>query len=277
MNDPVCGLWTPWGEHLAKKPPRKKRIEHIYGTTAGDVTEITMTVDERTGEIQFGGEMVNTYSEVSYERPKGPKIISRIPQAPSSLTFHNSTALFKNYDFLCAVDTNTRTINDQRVSAVGVVTFWQAPPPRGQGEYWALDVPFCWEFVGLKVEKPENFGWLATLEELHHRRLVAPTMRVGMVVDSDLGNLVDYNTRRKPFFEDRLLPENVRLIYASADTGGESLLNRVLKVADSVSGQVLEAVASGAVAPNLKRADSKYFEGQRIVETSRKVSERHGT
>lgn len=261
---------------MAKKPPRKKRIEHLYGTTAGDVAEFIVRVDERNGEIQFGGAMVNTYSEVSYERPKGPKVVSRIPQATSALTFHSSTALFKNYDFLCAVDTNTRMINDQRVSAVGVVRFRQAPPPPGSNEHWALDVPFCWEFVGLKVDRPENFGWLVALEELSHRMLVTPEMRVGMVVDSDLGNLTDYNERRKPFFANRLLPENVQLIYASADTGGESLLNRVLKVADSVSAQVLDSVASGAAAPNLKRVDNPYFEGQRIVQASVEIVEPKG-
>lgn len=261
---------------MSKKQSRKKRIEHLYGTTVGDVTEIVVTVDERTGEIRFGGVMADTYSEVSYERPKGPKIVSRIPQATPALTFHSSTALFKNYDFLCAVDTNTRIINDQKVSAVGVVTFRQAPPPQGASEYWALDVPFCWEFINLRVEKPENFGWLAAVEELNHRKLVTPGMRVGMVVDSDLGNLTDYNARRKPFFENRLLPENVHLVYASADTGGESLLNRVLKVADSVSGQVLDAVASGAAAPNRQRVDSPYFEGQRIVQASVKIFEPTG-
>lgn len=253
---------------MPKKPPRKKRIEHLYGTTASDVSEMVITIDERTGEIQFGGAMVNTYSEVSYERQKGPKIVSRIPQADPALSFDSSAALFKNYDFLCAVDTNTRVINDQKISVVGVVTFRQAPPPEGASEYWAIDVPFCWEFVGLKVEKPENFGWLAALEELHHRRLVTPEMRIGMVVDSDLGNLTDFNARRKPFFEDRLLPKNVQLVYASADTGGESLLNRVLKVADSVSGQVLDAVATGAAIPNRKRKDSPYFEGIRIIDPS---------
>lgn len=261
---------------MAKKPPRKKRTEHLYGMTAGDVSEIVMTVDERTGEIKFGGAMVNTYSEVSYERPKGPKVVSRIPQAAPALTFHSSTALFKNYDFLCAVDTNTRMIKDQKISVVGVVSFRQAPPPQGTSEYWALDVPFCWEFVGLRVEKPENFGWLAALEELNRRRLVTPAMRIGMVVDSDLGNLIDYNARGKPFFENRLLPDNVQLVYASADTGGESLLNRVLKVADSVSAQVLDAVATGAAAPNMKRVDSPYFEGQRIVQTSVKIFEPRG-
>lgn len=261
---------------MARKPPRKKRIEHLYGTTAGDVSKIVVTIDERTGEIQFGSVMVNTYSEVSYERPKGPKVVSRIPQADPALSFDGSAALFKNYDFLCAVDTNTRVINDQKISVVGVVTFRQAPPPEGASEYWALDVPFCWEFVGLKVEKPENFGWLAALEELHHRRLVTAEMRIGMVVDSDLGNLTDYNAQRKPFFETRLLPKNVQLIYASADTRGESLLNRVLKIADSVSGQVLDAVATGIAAPNLKRVDSPYFEGQRIVQASVEIFEPSG-
>ncbi|UOK72525.1 hypothetical protein [Ancylobacter polymorphus] len=255
---------------MVKKPQRRTRIEHLYGTTAGDVKEIGVTFDERTGEIQFANAMVDTYSEVSYERPKGPKVISRIPQASTTLTFHNSIALSSNYDFLCAVDTNTRIINQRKISAVGFVTFSKAPPPQGTGDYWSLDVPFCWEFVNIKVENPENFGWLVALETIYFRRLITNEMRIGMVVDSDLGNLIAYNARRKPFFENRLLPKNVQLIYASADTGGENIINKVLKIADSVSGQILHAVETGKVTPNLEVANSPYFEGQRIVMPSLK-------
>lgn len=248
-----------------KHQKRKKRTEYIYGTTVGEVNELIVTVDEHTGEIQFGGAMMNTYSEISYERPKGPKIISRIPQADRSLSFDTSAALTKNYDFLCAVDTNTRIIRGQKIAVVGVVVFKEGVPPAGATEYWHLDVPFCWEFVGIKVDKPENFGWLAAWEELSRRRLVTPLMRVGMVVDSDLGSISDYNSRQKPFFEERVLPSNVQLIYASADTGSDILVNKVLKIADSASSQVLDALESGNASPNTKKRDSPYFDGVRIV------------
>lgn len=218
--------------------------------------------------------MVNTYSETSYERAKGPKVVSRIPQSHDSLTFDGSAALFRNYDFLCAIDTNTRSINGQLVSAVGVLHFWEGQTAPGISEQWDFEVPFCWEFVGLKVEKAENFGWLAAWEELTHRGLISPSVRVGMVVDSDLGNLLAYNARSKPFFENRTLPGNVTLIYASADTGGESLLNRALKIADSAASQVLDAVESGTVAMNTKRRESPYYEGVRIVAATVEITDR---
>jgi hypothetical protein len=248
-----------------RRSPRKKRTEHIYGTTPAGISELGISIDVHTGEIQFSQPMVNTYSQVSYERAKGPKVVSRIPQSSAGLNFDSSAALFGNFDFLCAVDTNTRHLHGDRVSVVGVVTFRQGVPPPGAVEYWHQDVPFCWEFVNLTVDKPENFGWLAAWEELSHMGLITPETRVGMVVDSDLGNLPDFNLRTKPFFEKRLLPANLQLVYASADTGGESLINRVLRTADSVSSQVLDAIATGKVEPNSKRQRGPYFEGMRIV------------
>jgi hypothetical protein len=60
---------------------RKKRSEAIYATTASaETTEIVATYDHSTGQMSFGADMVNVYSEVTYERSKGPKVLSRIPQ-----------------------------------------------------------------------------------------------------------------------------------------------------------------------------------------------------
>ena len=72
---------------MGKMPQRKKRMEALYGTTVGDVSELTVTVDQRTGEVSFGGAMTNVYSEISYERPKGPKVVSRVPQPQSGMNF----------------------------------------------------------------------------------------------------------------------------------------------------------------------------------------------
>lgn len=60
---------------------RKLRSEYIYGTTSGEVSEFYLTVDQRTGAISFGQGMTTVYSERSYERPKGPKVLSRTPQS----------------------------------------------------------------------------------------------------------------------------------------------------------------------------------------------------
>ena len=154
-----------------------------------------------------------------------------------------------------------------------MVTFKPAPPPPGAEAHWYLDVPFCWEFIGVKSDKVENFGWLAAIEELTARGFMPQSTRVGMVVDSDLGNLSDYNNRRKPFIGTHFLPPNVQLIYASADVGKENIVNKVLSVADSVSGQVLDAVISGEVAFNKTRVEHAWFEGIRIIRPNIKTFE----
>lgn len=67
---------------MTKKPDRKKRIEHIYATTSEEVDHVTLTFDQKQGEIGFAEAMTNVYSQISYERPKGPKVLSRIPHRP---------------------------------------------------------------------------------------------------------------------------------------------------------------------------------------------------
>ncbi|CAN7403812.1 hypothetical protein [Rhizobium sp. LjRoot254] len=250
---------------MKKRPSRKTRNEHIYATTVGAESELSISINSQTGEIKFNKAMQNVYSEITYDRKKGPKILSRIPQSFGGAAFDPSDAIAKHYDFLCAVDTNTRIINGHKISVTGIVTFTEAPPPPGASRYWKLDVPFCWEFRDLKVEAAENFGWQAALESLEERDFLSPSMKVGVVVDSDLGNLPQYNDRVKPFFEQRFLPPNVRLIYASADAGMEAITNRVLSVADSVSTQVLNAIENGDVEFNSKIVESPWYEGIRII------------
>ncbi|KAF0225744.1 MAG: hypothetical protein FD176_191 [Rhodospirillaceae bacterium] len=152
-----------------KKPQKKKRTEYVYATTKGDVSEIVVTTNSLTGEISFGTEMTNVYSEVTYDRPKGPKVLSRIPQAHPAASFDTQPALLKNFDFLCAVDTNDREIQGKRVCVVGLYTFKRVliPAAAGVKEDWQGDVPFCLEYINIRSDlKPENFGWLAAYEHL---------------------------------------------------------------------------------------------------------------
>jgi hypothetical protein len=255
---------------MAKKDKRKKRNEHIYGTTVGNVSEIVITTNSLTGEISFGSDMINVYSEISYDRPKGPKVLSRIPQADQNLSFDAGGALEKNFDFLCAVDTNTRNIQGKNLSVVGIVTFQLVWVSEKQGlqRYWRHDVPFCLEYVEIK-SKPENFGWLAAIEHLKQFGHINDINKIGMAVDSDLGNVNDYNQRKKPIDGPDYLPANIQLIYASADTGKDNIVNKSLSLADSVSSQCLEAVESGLVPFNQKVLDNEWFEGLRIIKPNK--------
>jgi hypothetical protein len=248
---------------VTKNQERKPRTEYIFGTTKGVVSQLEFTVDQSTGEIGFGPNVGNTYSEVSYDRPKGPKVLSRVPQKGENLTFSADAALKKNYDFLCAVDTNSRVIQGKDVSATAVLIV--TPIPQDKGTSWRFDVPFCLEFVELK-EPRENFGWVAACEELWRAGKVTNTMRSGMIVDSDLGNINKFNQRKKPLLASFYLPPNLQLLYASSDVGKENVVNKALAIADSISKQTLDAIEKGVAPFNQQRVITPWYEGYRIVE-----------
>jgi hypothetical protein len=181
------------------------------------------------------------------------------------LSFEIQRALLKNFDYLVAVDTNTRTINTRNVSVTAVVTFKEASPPPGARAYWKLDVPFCWEFIDLRTDKIENLGWIAALEQLYAAGHVAEGTRIGMIVDSDLGNIPAFNDRTLLVFEQSVLPAGVQLIYASADSGSENVINRVLQSAHDASKQVLDAISVGAVDFNKCERPGRLHAGARLV------------
>ena len=249
-----------------EKQDRKPRNEYICGTTTGAISELTITVDQRTGEISFGSPMTNVYSEITYDRPKGPKVISRIPQSGAKLAFANHAAIDKNFDFLCAVDTNTRTIRGKQVSVVGIVTVTPTliPGPNGLRTFRKFNVPFCLEFINLSVH-PENFGWLAAWGHLSVEGKIDEHMKTGMIVDSDLGNLNSYNQRKAPLVGVNYLPPNVQLIYASGETARGNFVNKSLAIADSASVQTLDAVEQGIRPFNERPYKTPWFEGYRMV------------
>jgi hypothetical protein len=252
---------------MTNRHKTKKRNEYVYATTKADVTEIGLTIDPDTQAVHFQQDMTNVYAEVNYDRSKGPKILSRIPQSHSDVSFDASPALEQNYDFVCAVDTNTLGICGKNVSVVGVVTaqpVW-AGEKLGLVKAWRFDVPFCLEYVALKTAKPENFGWLAAFEQLTKRGHIDNDRRVGMIVDSDLGSIRDYNERMRRVDGIDYLPKQVTLIYATSDTPNENVANEALSLADSVATQCLDAVASGRLPFNRKPSKNPLFEGLRLV------------
>ncbi|KYK43853.1 hypothetical protein A1D31_37805 [Bradyrhizobium liaoningense] len=247
-------------------PTRKKRSEAIYGTTVGEVDSITVSYDHRTGEFSFGDAMTSVYSEVTYERSKGPKVLSRIPQSHRDISFESGNALIKNYEFVCAVDTNTRTIRDGLVSVTGIIVLrpFVLPTVRELQRGWKLEAPFCLEFLDIS-EKTENWGWMAAHQILREQGLIGAATRVGMIVDSDLGNLNSYNARKSPVIRGDLLPETVQLIYASSDAGRENIVNRALSTADSASGQCLDAIENGGVPFNTSNGHPPWYRAYRLI------------
>lgn len=245
---------------------RKPRSESIYGTTTGQVSELKLTVDQRTGAISFGQAMTNVYSERSYERAKSPKVLSRVPQPSHAAMFEDSDALAAHFDRVFAVDTNTRDINGRRISVVGVATLKREVVlgPERVESGWRFDAPFAIEYGDL-VAKPEPFGWMGALEILRARGFYDEGQRVGLIVDSELGLLKDFNARKVPIDSGEFLPQGVTLIYASSDVGRESVLNSALSIADTAASQILSALENGQIPVNTEPSGVEAFKTFRII------------
>ena len=65
---------------------------------------------------------------------------------------------------------------------------------------------------------------------------------IGIVVDSDLGNIPDYNTGKKPIIDTFYLPDKITLLYASSDAGKEYLPNKLIAVCDKEANTLIRHI-----------------------------------
>lgn len=106
------------------------------------------------------------------------------------------------------------------------------------------------ESVGNRHEKPEDLAWIYVFQQFWEQGMIDGRKRAGIVVDSNLGNINDYNHRRRPVFETTQLPPKTQLIYASADTRKDCIVNWPLSIADAAATQMLDAAEKGPASFN---------------------------
>jgi hypothetical protein len=86
-----------------------------------------------------------------------------------------------------------------------------------------------------EIVNPETIGWHLVLREHIRPSTFSAKERVGLVVDSELGKLMQINERSEPYYRGHLLPKNVGLIYASTDATSGSLPGAMIKACDTVA------------------------------------------
>jgi hypothetical protein len=242
----------------------KPRLQRIYSTTKKGITEISLSFDPQNGAILFDTEMTNIYSETTFDRPKGQKVVSRVPILGGA-HFKIDDAIEKNFDIVFAIDTNTRNIRGYSISISGVIQCQKVFAVDSMGmakKYWQWFTPFCMEFLEVK-SKPENLGWMMLIDYITSPLRDFFKKRIGIIVDSDLGKLNQYNLRKSPIYEEVLLPKNIQLIYASSDVGRDLFPNQMLKLADRASARCLNALESGHIPFNSERIEGAPYLGYR--------------
>lgn len=202
------------------------------------------------GALVEGG-LTDVSTVVGYERPKGPKIITKIPQE-SRRPLMTPQSYVEAFDVVFAIDVNSRLIREEwySVGAMAVLeTLEIVKDSNGITEKVVSNINMFGALIHGKNfgTNPDPWFWKVAIEEgvkLQYAKY-SDDLRVGLVVDSELGRLDQYNTGALPIFGDYHLPKNFRLVYASADTGSDFTLNKLMSLCDKEATLQLDHVQRG--------------------------------
>jgi hypothetical protein len=222
----------------------RKPRDLVVTVDMGEPTRLTgigITHDNQIEVIQDGRviQPKEARVEATYERIKGPKILTRASLEVASLALSPNRALEK-YDLLYAVDTNTRIIRGERVS-VGCIVLAQCElcPPLVQ----VTMRPMNWLELRNVSGPPENLVWADFIGRVMLNPAYDIRLQIGIVVDSDLGRLPEYNARTAPICDGFFLPANVEFIYASSERSEhEYVPNLLMSIADKQAAHLLREI-----------------------------------
>lgn len=145
----------------------------------------------------------------------------------------------ERYKHLLAIDTNTLVMAEPlfakpRKVSIGAAVVYSAE--EAGSKLLSINRPFIASFDS---PKPENENWMQLIKLLEKSCACEDSRPVGIVVDSDLGNLDDYNSRSKPIFENYFLPDGYELIFAS-DKVKDNLFNEMIHRCHFLAGKLIQ-------------------------------------
>lgn len=236
-----------------KRAERKKRggnLQPVKPRTTGlrvdfgkDQTISAMSAPNELAELVFSDEVggpaipKTIEVEVTYPRAKGAKVLTRVPMDPTAIKTDVNRSLLR-YDWVFAVDTNTRQFGGELVSVSVSLLLrnFEFTSPT-----WSMNAT---EQIVMELrnpmQPPERLGWHHVLRACNQSGISG---RVAVIVDSDLGVLSALNRRVQELLPAFLLPENVTLIYASGDAGGREFMgNRAISECDRRARTILNRI-----------------------------------
>ncbi len=228
---------------MKHQPPTKPRATAL--TMNMDKPVAVTRIDLNTnGTFQLydaNGNLINPASafvERSYDRPKGPKVLSQVPVDPSLPMTADPLQALLAYDVIYVIDSNTRVIREQNISvAAAILARWQQREPElrlGFATMHAL------EFRDADCH-PDLLALRYHLHLLGNNPTIDQAGKVAFVVDSNLDNLSAIRSGDTPVLDDCYLPSWADLIYAS-DSAQDTLVNMLLRQADKEASALLKLI-----------------------------------
>lgn len=181
----------------------------------------------------------SAFTQTEYVRANGrPKVLNRTLDARAARLPHY---LASEFDVVFAIDTNTKPIGRETVSVATVVE--ALPRATSPTRVVVLHRPLVTlAFKNCHVVPPERFAWWKFLRFVETRMGDVIKQRIGIITDHDLRNHKSYNDATAPIGGDVYLPDNVTLLYASADTGREGITNALIRQCDREAARVFRGL-----------------------------------
>jgi hypothetical protein len=228
------------------KKPRINRVDS-FGTLTEDGEYKLIFRPESGLELQNeAGEAValsKVSSQLYYERESKPKVLSY--SDTSIPPFVNASHMLRNYKFLSAIDTNTREVHGRSVSAsIICLGSWVI-----EGEYTKFTFrPELYMDLFDHGGKPERYAWREFIKLIEKGSDYDGSNSFGIIVDSELGDIPDINSRKIPLYEEYYLPEKIDLIYASSDKTGTAQ-NHMIKTCDQWASERIDYIERRYASP----------------------------
>lgn len=191
----------------------------------------------------------NTSLVKSYKRDSGKdKILNQIKMKDAKFTV-NQLELLKGFDIIFAVDTNTKDINNSKISVVSAQCCEIKSNDTQTGNFQFYSFGLCC-IKNIPDNRAEKFGIKIIINQIQSNPKYKSSMKVALISDHDLDKINKYNNNELPIFGDFYLPDNFTLLYASADKKNEgSLLNILISNCDTEANKFFEEVKNGKITP----------------------------
>jgi hypothetical protein len=169
----------------------------------------------------------------TYERKKGHKIINQATDYSKENNL-NINKILKSYTSILVVDTNYKTYGSKYlcVSSSSIATW---ADNRHLSVFPQSNLAFL---LTNKEINPELYGWIDIIERFKLSSLYNIDDKFALVVDSELGDLLDYSKGKKAILNNYYIPNNFDLVYASSDVG-KSAINKIMSNCDKSSKKIL--------------------------------------
>lgn len=189
--------------------------------------------------IRTDNHEIPTNSVKGYRRESKPGFNLKKTNVVTHTSKMEISSNLQKFDCLIAIDTNSNRKQSPNVHIGAAAQIFSVIDDNKLETEAEIIKTFT--LIG-DYDKPENHNWKELITYIISHKNHNSKTKIGLIVDSDLGEIPEYNSREKPIIDNYFLPDNFELIYASADSSNDEITNQAIAFCDKIASEVLKGM-----------------------------------